>query len=63
MAAAAENSFVNNKWIFGQVVAVVVFLPVVAECFHSWSREKMRKRKTEHSGNVGSRYCFISTVE
>lgn len=36
MTEAAGGKFPDGQWTFGQIVAVVVFLPVAAEALYQW---------------------------
>jgi magnesium-transporting ATPase (P-type) len=40
MIEAAGGKFPDEQWTFGQIVAVVVFLPVAIEVLFQWSKEK-----------------------
>jgi hypothetical protein len=41
MIGAAGGSFPDEKWTFGQIVAVVTFIPVVVEVGFLWSRRSL----------------------
>lgn len=40
MVKAAGGKFPDGQWTFGQIVAVVVFLPVATEVLFQWNKER-----------------------
>ncbi len=40
LADATSNVYVDNQWTFGQVVAVMIFVPVFTEVGYLWMKER-----------------------
>lgn len=40
LADATSNVYVDNQWTFGQVVAVMIFVPVFTEVGYLWIKER-----------------------
>jgi hypothetical protein len=38
VAETSDNSFLDNQWSFGQIVAITVFTPVIVDCLY-WIRD------------------------
>ncbi|KAI9724105.1 MAG: hypothetical protein M1812_000824 [Candelaria pacifica] len=47
MASLAGNSDTDGQWTFGQVVAVILFMPVLVECWFQWRYGEQQHVKTQ----------------
>lgn len=46
LAMNSDDSYTDNQWTFGQVVAVIVFLPVLSEMGYLWLHRTTMGRRT-----------------
>jgi hypothetical protein len=42
LADATKDVYVDTQWTFGQVVAVMIFVPVFTEVGYVWLKDKLK---------------------
>lgn len=52
LADASSSSYTDNQWTFGQVVAVMIFVPVFTETAYLWMQDRDEAESEKHSTSI-----------